>query len=166
MTTFSDRQQLGRRVVSARVERDWSQKDLAEATGLGITTIQRIETPKEDGPKPTRATLLLLDQAFQVTPGTWARILAGEEVDLDDFIYIVWSAGGDRAAAVAFVEALSDLAPEEVQEALDYVMRIKSKRVDAETERLDMIRQLRELQAKTGEILARLDDGEDGAQSA
>lgn len=66
-------QRLAAAVVQERAARRWTQKDLAEASGLGLTTVQRIEAA--DSPtQPSKRTLRELDRVFG-RPENWARSL-------------------------------------------------------------------------------------------
>lgn len=54
---------IGERVLELRLERGWRQVDLAERTGLNLSTIRNVERGHH---RPFRLTARLLAQAFEI----------------------------------------------------------------------------------------------------
>jgi transcriptional regulator with XRE-family HTH domain len=71
-----DYARLAAAVVAAREARGWTQKDLASSSGLGITTIQRIED-EHATTRPTPRTLKAIDRALDRDEGYLEGVLRG-----------------------------------------------------------------------------------------
>jgi hypothetical protein len=72
-----DYERLKACLIAAREARGWFQKGLIDASGLGSSTVQRLEASPPVGPVPSRTTRLALERTLGWGPGSIEAILAG-----------------------------------------------------------------------------------------
>lgn len=74
-----DYARLASAIVAARRARGWNQKQFVTESGLGNSTVQRLERGSADSPYPTRRTIETLEQALGWAPDSVAEVLRGGE---------------------------------------------------------------------------------------
>ncbi|KUO22416.1 helix-turn-helix domain-containing protein [Streptomyces dysideae] len=79
-TTPRDWKRLAKAIRDARKARGWRQEDLAEAAGIGYSTVQRAES--SDGYKTMPLTIDKLERTLGWEPGSAKEILEGGEPTL------------------------------------------------------------------------------------
>lgn len=85
-------------VRKLRLERGWSQEDLAQVSGLSVRTIQRIER----GKRPGLESLKCLAAVFETTPAE----LASEDTSTDESSLLDPTAIREEGEAIEYVDNL------------------------------------------------------------
>ncbi|MEU6657832.1 helix-turn-helix transcriptional regulator [Streptomyces sp. NPDC046821] len=75
MTTTRDWKRLAEAIRDVRKARGWRQEDLAEAAGIGYSTVQRAES--SDGYKTMPLTIDKIERTLGWTPGSARAVLEG-----------------------------------------------------------------------------------------
>ena len=119
--------QLASALTRARAERQWTQQELHERSGVSLATIGAIERGERE--RINASTCGRLDAAFEWEPGTTAALFESEPSPVD---------AGERREVVDRIVALDDAPYARLVEYLDEIAPVEQSIEDlrAEVERL------------------------------
>jgi transcriptional regulator with XRE-family HTH domain len=77
VTVKPDYARLAAAIVAARKARGWLQNEFIQTSGLGKSTVQRLERGESGSPYPTRTTITILERVLGWSPGSVEIVLEG-----------------------------------------------------------------------------------------